>query len=55
MGLTYEQQVQERIAGALERIEALLREQGKPEQKPMEQPKRRGRPPKVRNAEDDGK
>lgn len=51
MGLSYEQAVQERIASALERIEALLIEQKQAKQD-QPTPKRRGRPPKERNAED---
>jgi len=57
MGLSYDQQVQERIASTLERIAAALIPAAPvaPVVAPAEQPeqpkKRRGRPPKVRNAE----
>ena len=57
MGLSYDQKVQERIARALERIEELLTpavpaEPASAPEVPQTLPKRRGRPPKVRNAED---
>lgn len=47
--MTHDQAVQQQILDALLRIEALLREQKQAEQ----QKPRRGRPPKVKHAEDD--
>lgn len=55
MGMTHDQLVQERIASALERIERLLTPKDPPqpaEAQPAPITRKRGRPPKVRNAED---
>lgn len=57
MGLSYDQKVQERIARSLERLVQVLAPDvpAEPVSAPevlQTLPKRRGRPPKVRNAED---